>query len=268
MATDGVDRDKNISEPESPTGGHGEFVAAGPTHNYQYEPDKFAVKTILAVPIAVLVTGLLAFTCTWLLFSFIFDPKIQEPADNPEAGKRNAAALNERFGRISSTDPNAEVQQPRLEGLQKTEVYKKDGDPNNTEDRNLITAERTTTQPTKEGNSPRYHAENLRPDRVKELSTGGTDPQTGVTRMPVNEAIKLLADAGLLPVQEGAPRLDIDGNWDRPKESNGGTGKMPEAAKPKKPADKKEPEGKNGKKEGEPEKKGNEAEKKGGEEKK
>ena len=29
------------------SGSHGgEFTPAGPTHNYEYEPDKFAVKTI------------------------------------------------------------------------------------------------------------------------------------------------------------------------------------------------------------------------------
>jgi hypothetical protein len=257
MATNGDERKLNISEPEAPAGGHGhgEFVMAGPTHNYEYEPDKFAVKTILAVPIAVLVTGLLAFTVTWLLFTNIFDPKIQEPADNPAAAQRNAAPLNERFERISSTDPNAEVQQPRLEGLEKTQVYPRDGNADNKDPNNLVTSQMSTTQRSKDGNSPKYHAEQLRPSRVKELNASGTDAQTGITRVPVDEAMKLLVDGKLLPAQEGARRLDVDPEWDRPKESNGGRAKAPEPAKPKKEADKKEPEGKNGKKDGEPEKK-------------
>jgi hypothetical protein len=260
MVTDGDRPGRNISEPEAPTGAHGgEFVLAGPAHNYEYEPDKFAVKTILAVPIAVIVTGLLAFITTWLLFSNIFDPKLQEPADVPGAAVRNAAPLNDRFGRISSTDPNAEVQQPRLEGLEKTQVYPRDGDPNNAEGKNLITSQMTTTQATKEGNSPKYHAEQLRPDKVKALNTSGPDPETGTTKVPVDEAIKLLVDGKLLPAREGAGRLDIDAHWDRPKESNGGNAKIPEPAKPaapKKADDKKGPEAKEGdKKGGEPEKK-------------
>ena len=159
------------------------------------------------------------------------------------------------MGRISSSDPKAEVQQPRLEGLQETQVYPRDGNPKNTEGRNLITSEMVPTQPTKEGNSPRYHAEDLRPDKVPALKSSGTDPQTGVTKVPVNEAIKLLVEAGFLPAQEGARRLDVDPDWDRPKESNGGNAKLPEPPKPKKAADKKEPDGKNDKKDGEAEKK-------------
>ena len=45
-------------------GSHGEFRMAGPTHDLGYEPDTFSVRTILAVPVAVLVTGLIAFTIT------------------------------------------------------------------------------------------------------------------------------------------------------------------------------------------------------------
>jgi hypothetical protein len=264
MATDGDRPEKNISEPEGQHGGHGEFVLAGPTHNYEYEPDKFAVKTILAVPVAVIITGLLAFVTTWLLFTNIFDPKIQDAPENQLAANRNDVSLNERFGRISSTDPNAEVQQPRLEGLEKTQVYPRDGNPDNKDPNNLITSEMSTTQRTKEGNSPQYHAEELRPGRIKELNSSRTDPQTGVTRVPVDEAMKLLVDGKLLPAQEGALRLDVELDWDRPKESNGGRAKPPEPTKPAaaKKDEKKDPNGKETEKK-EPEKK--EPEKKGGE---
>lgn len=259
MATNGEVR--KPGEPASSTGGHGheEFVLAGPTHNYEYEPDQFAVKTILAVPVAVIITAFIAFGITWALFSNIFDPRIQDPPDNAVAAARNNAPQNDRFGRISSTDPNAEVQQPRLEGLQKTEVYARDGNKENAEGRNLITSQMSTTQPTKEGNSPRYHADDLRPDRVKPLNVNGPDAASGTTKLPVDEAIKLLVEAKLLPAQEGACRLDIDANWDRPKESNGGNAKMPQPNKPaapKKADEKKAPEAKEGEKKGaEPEKK-------------
>jgi hypothetical protein len=238
MATDGDRPEANISEPEGRHGGHGEFVLAGPTH----------------------MTGLFAFVFTWLLFSNIFDPKIPEPTDNVSAAQRNEAPLNERLGRISSDDPKAEVQQPRLEGLDKRQTYARDGDPKNAEGRNLITAEMTVTQPTKDGNSPRYHAEDLRPGKSPALTAGGTNPQGGAKRLPVDEAMKLLVDGKLLAAQEGARRLDVDPDWDRPKESNGGWAKPPTPAKPA--AAKKDEKNGPEKKGGEPEKKGGEPEKK------
>jgi hypothetical protein len=215
------------------TDSHGEFRLAGPSHDFSYEPDKFAVKTILAVPAAVLFTGIFAFVLTYLLFDFIFDPKIQEKPEDPEAAKRNAAPINDRFARTSSTDPNAEFKQPRLEGLQQTETHDRDG--------YTLNAEMTTTRPKKEGNPPRYHADDLRPERIPELSTPGKDPVTGATRIPVDEAIAQLIRGDHLKAREGAAPLDIHANPDRPKESNGGTGKRPEGAPAPK---KKEPEGK------------------------
>ena len=43
--------------------------------------------------------------------------------------------------------------------------------------------------------------------------------------------------AKALPAAKGATRLDVDPRfgWDRPKESNGGSGKYPEATKPAEP---------------------------------
>ena len=65
---------------------------------------------------------------------------------------------------------------------------------------------------------------------------------------------KNAAWAKALSAREGAQKLDLDPFWDRPKESNGGSGRLPAPAKPA--ADKKAAEGK------EPPKKGGEAEKK------
>jgi nitrogen fixation-related uncharacterized protein len=209
---------------ESGGGAHGEFRLAGPTHDLGYEPDRFSIKPIMAVPVAVVITGVIAFVFTWLLFSNLFDPKINNPEPIiPAAAEENAAPLNDRFARISSTDPKAKYQQPRLEGLQQTEIYDDEG--------RAITAEYTTTRPKKEGNSPRYHAEDLRPG-----------PE-------MDDAIKQLIGSKLLTARNGALPLDINPDWNRPKESNGGNTGQPEPAKPapKKKAD----DGKGG----EPEKK-------------
>src|SRR5262245_45822473 len=179
MATSPFRGDENLSEPRPATGhGHGhaesDFAPVGPTHGLPYEPDQFAVKTILVVPIAVIGTAFAAFVITWIVFATVFDPRKNNPEPTMAAGaEQNAASLNERFGRISSSDPKAEVQQPRLEGLQKSQVYYKDGNPENKDPSNLIVSEFITTQPTREGNSPRFHIDDLRPDRVKELNTYG-----------------------------------------------------------------------------------------------
>jgi hypothetical protein len=210
-----------IIHVESGGGGHGEFRLAGPAHDFGYEPDKFSIKPILAVPIAVIVTGVIAFTFTWFIFANLFDPKINNPeVVFPDAAERNAAPLNERFARISSSDPKAEFQQPRLEGLQQTQIYERDGVP--------VTAEMAPTQPLKEGNSPRYKPENLRPG-----------PE-------MDAAIAQLIGSKLLKAREGALPLDIDAEWNRPKESNGGNTGQPEPAKPA--AKKKEEKGGEGEK--------------------
>jgi len=236
--------------------GHGgeEFVPTGPSHDLGYEPDKFHVKTILAVPAAVLITMLVVFLITTVIFSEIFKP--ERPVITPEssmAEARSGAPINERFDRISSTDPKAEVLQPRLEGLVERQDYGKDGKPN------AITPEMIPTQPTKTGNSPRYHSDDLRPDKVKAVSTETKDPQTGAVKsIPVDTAIELVTNpnnaawAKALQAREGAQKLDLDPFWDRPKESNGGNAAQPAPTPPKKEGGaepKKEPETK------EPEKK-------------
>jgi hypothetical protein len=231
------------------TDGHGgEFAPSGPTHDLGYEPDKFPVKTILVVPGVVLATILVVYIITTVIFDAFFAPKgIVPPPDVPAAAERNSAPLNERFDRISSTNPNAEVLQPRLEGLQKREIYGKNGD------KNAISSEMITTQPLKDGNPPRYHAEDLRPDRVAATSKPWKDQSAGATRIPVDEAIKLASNpnnaawAKALSAREGALPLDVDPNWDRPKESNGGNARLPAPHKKetppeaKKEAEKKEP---------------------------
>ena len=240
------------------TDGHGgEFTPSGPTHDLGYEPDKFAVKTILVVPAVVIVTMVVVFVITTLIFGAFFAPKgIVIEAQSEAGAKENAAPLNERVERISSTDPKARVLQPRLEGMQKRQIYYKDGNPKNTDPSNIITVEMITTQPTKDGNPPRYHAEDLRPDRVAATSKGSTDPQSGAVRVPVDEAIRKASDpanadwAKALPSREGALPLDLEPDWDRPKESNGGNARHPAPPKPAAPKkDGKEPEKK------EPEKK-------------
>ena len=237
----------------------GDFVPAGPTHDLGYEPDKFAVKTILLVPGAVLVTMLVVFIITDLIFGNIFGPKATViPPTVPAGAERNGAPLNDRFAHISSTDPKAEVQQPRLEGVVQRQVYakdgqyKEDGTPKNTDPSNLITGEMITTQPTPKGNSPRYHADDLQPANVPAISKPSTPGA-----IPIEKAMELAtgAWAKALPAAQGAAPLGE--TWDRPKESNGGNARWPAPAPPKKDA----PAPKGGQTEKEPDKKEPEAKK-------
>jgi len=246
------------------TDGHGgEFVPAGPTHDLGYEPDKFAVKTILVVPGVVIATMLVVFIITDLIFGAFFAPKhVVIPPQSEAGAAENAAALNERVERISSTNPNARVLQPRLEGIQKRQVYGKAGhDPKSGDPSQIVTSEMITTQPTKEGNSPRYRAEDLRPDRVEATARPASDPQGGVTRVPVDKAIQMATDpnnaawAKALQAREGALPLDPEANWDRPKESNGGNARHPQPAKPAPPKKEGGDAKKDGPAEKEPEKK-------------
>ena len=226
----------------------GEFVPAGPTHDLGYEPDRFAVKTILAVPAAVIATIVVVYVVTTLIFTEFFQPK--RPAVTPEssmAEARTGAPLDDRLGRISSTDPNAETLQPRLEGLQRRQIYGKEGNPD------AITPEMITTQPLKTGNPPRYHADDLRPERVPAVSTETKDPQTGAVKsIPVDRAIDLVTDpknaawAKALPAREGALPLDVNPLWDRPKESNGGNSRWPAPAALTQPKKGAAPEAKKG----------------------
>jgi len=195
----------------------GPFVPTGPTHNLGYEPDKFYVSTILAVPVIVIVTGAFAFLLTTLIFDFVFDPKENNPPAEMAAGaEHNAVSMNDGFARIDSNDPKAEVQQPRLEGMKRTEIITRD-------DGHKITAEMTTTKPLASGNPPMYHPEDLRAERWKELTSYGKNGDTA--RIPVDKAIELLTAGKLkLEHQKDAKTLPIPANWDRPKESNGGRG--------------------------------------------
>ena len=215
----------------------GEFVPSGPTHDLGYEPDKFAVKTILTVPAAVLVTILVVYIITDLIFGAFFAPrKVVITPESEMGAARNAAPINERFDRISTDNPNAEVLQPRLEGLQRRQSYAKDGNPKNTDPSNVISPEMISSQPLKEGNPPQYHADDLRPEKVPAVSTEQKDPQTGAVRsIPVDRAIELVTDpknaawAKALPVQPKPTEYDADA-WNRPKEANGGNSRWPAPA--------------------------------------
>lgn len=197
----------------------GPFVPSGPTHGMPYEPDKFDLKPILAVPVAVVVTTILAYVTTQLIFDNVFGTHLDEnkvPSESAIAAEFGKKPLNDRLRSISSTDPKAEFVQPRLEAFRtKAENVRPGLSP--------VTAEMTTQQPLKDiSNSPEYHPEDLRANRWKELSTYAKKDENTV-QIPVEKAMELLIKNNLLPADPKTNKpLSEMPNWDRPKESNGG----------------------------------------------
>lgn len=126
--------DHDTSGPPAP-----EVIARG------YEEDVYDAKTVLSVPLLVVLFFVLAFGTVTVLFSIYSKPTV-DPNANPQAKARNEKALNERIGKIGR---GREVDQPRLEPLRE-----RTGDA------------RAITRPEKPGvNSPELHPEDLIPNK-------------------------------------------------------------------------------------------------------
>lgn len=197
----------------------GPFVPSGPTHNLPYEPDKFDLKPILAVPVAVIVTTILAYVTTQLIFDNVFGTHrddFKAPSQTEIGAEFGKKPLNDRLRSISSNDPNAEFQQPRLEAFQTKAQNDRPGT-------FPVTAEMTTQQALKNdpSNTKIYHPEDLRADRWKELTTYAKK-EGNTAQIPITKAFELLLKNNMLPTLDKAPTLDALPKWDRAKESNGG----------------------------------------------
>lgn len=220
------------SAPEhetEPPGADKQSVAVG------HEPDRFQVKGILYVPAAVV--GLLVFAYLVItgLFGFLTSRNAkQDAAANPVTKAINDQSINERFGRISSTDINAPVKQPRLEMLRETKAPETKEDPRFSRSKQAIE--------TPGVNPPEIRPEDLRPEnyvdptfKAKVLVEGGAvgPAGSGLVRIPIADAIKFLAiDAKghshalmdqYVPTRKDAVKLPKT-TADRSKLSNGGYG--------------------------------------------
>jgi hypothetical protein len=191
----------------------------------KHEPDHVDVRGILLVPAVIVVVGFLCYVAVTLIFGNFLSIERELPKNaNPMAAKRSEEPLSTRLDRTSSTDPNAEVQQPRLEGARQLQG----NDPPWLRSR----------LPAADGNSPEYHPEDLRADRWPQLNGKGpewVDQQKGLVRIPIERAMELaVKNKSMLPVQEKT----VDPNATttaagRPKASNSGRG-IPAAPEAKK----------------------------------
>ena len=158
-----------------------------------HEPDRFRIRTVLYVPILLVVSALAAFTVVTVTFKSLVRKSDGDPAANQESAAVAGRTLNERFARTSSTDPNAAVKQPRLEYLKQTETDGPKDDPAYMRSKRPVEADGATWE---------LRPEDLRPARFvdptlhrKILVETGWFPgsQKKAAHIPIAEAMKVLA---------------------------------------------------------------------------
>jgi hypothetical protein len=203
-----------------------------------HEPDRFDVKPILYVPAFVVVVCVIAFVIVSTLFATIV--KYDTSVDRPMASEINKPDISDRFARIGSTkpraiagDPSTIVAQPRLE-------YLKEADMEHKNDKTFVRSKRPSNTST---NTYEIRPEDLRPDFYRDPVTkermlaepAYVGPDNKLVRVPINFAIKMVAEKKLLPVS--AKPIQVTSLTDeKAKLSNGGRSaagllKAPEAPK-------------------------------------
>jgi len=191
-----------------------------------HEVDSYDTKSVLSVPVLVILFFGLAFGTVTLVFNYV-SKSITDPMANPQAVEQNSASWNERLARIdrSSGGPS---DQPRLEPLRERK-----GD-----------VRGFTQIETETGNSPELHPEDIRANKnnTPELfTTGSIAGDKAASHLTIDEAMKLALEKNLFPVQKTGVQPPQSAHL--PTESNAGRGaaesiavppKLPEAA-PKPP---------------------------------
>jgi hypothetical protein len=181
----------------SSTNSHGHDTPAigGPTEETVkrgYEVDTFDTKSVLSVPLLVILFFVLAFGTVTVLFG-IYSKKAPDRNTHPLAAERNKADLNTRLDRIRR---GGEVDQPRLEPLRRRK-----GSP-----------EAITSSQEESGNSPELHPEDLiaTSDRYPELFKSdanrvGLDQSLALDQNALNALFKTQATGTKPPVMQFSP---------------------------------------------------------------
>lgn len=202
--------------PDDHAGGGGvnpAALAAG------HEPDAFYVKPILSIPLAVVVTFVIAFGVGTAVFAYVMAVDHSDPLANPQAVRENDQSTNDRIARIdrkgANTNPKLTSDNSRNEAMK---VMEGEG--------------KTITRfPQPGAPNPVYlHAEDvnpaLRPEKVPALTTAAAG--TGTVTID-----KAMADAptkaGVIPVRKDPVKLG--GDAPRPTGANAGRGASPKPPK-------------------------------------
>jgi len=211
----------DLSAPDDSGGGGGVDPVA---LKLGHEPDLFQVKPILSIPFAVLVTFVIAFAVAAGVFTYVMAKgRETDPRAHPAGLARGNESLNDRLARISlkgSTTVPSEVDQPRLETLQRLQGNDKAG------------FQATTQPPVPTGNSPWIHAEELQPGRYEGLNRAEyLDKDKKTARIPIDDAMRLLIEQKRLPAAANGARPQ--GVVEQPTNGNAGRGGLPKAPEQK-----------------------------------
>lgn len=191
-----------------------------------HEPDRFDAKGIIMVPVLVVVTTFLTYIIITGTFALLSPGKRVESSGTSPLAKASAdEPYNERVVRINSSNPKADVYQPRLEGMKKLELKRVTAD---TPDPEYL---RSFKPAASKENSPEYYPQDLYPHRYVDLLSGKKvlletewlNKDKGIARIPVEEAMTAVLNK--LPVKSTET---INGSTiDLPKLSNGGQADAP-----------------------------------------
>jgi hypothetical protein len=193
-----------------------------------HELDGYDTKSVLSVPLLVVLFFLLAFGSVTIIFSFV-SKSVDDPKANPQAVQENSGPLNDRMSRIHRTS-GGPTDQPRLEPLR------------------LRTGEsRAITRPeTDTGNPPELHPEDIRPTKhnTPELFEGGPlHDDKSVVRIPIEDAMRRVLEEAKVRLPVAQLGTAPPGSGHVPSAANAGRGaaeskaeppKLPEVAMPPK----------------------------------
>ncbi len=226
----------SASDHESePPGANVKSVKAG------HEPDQFEAKGILYVPLFVVVTVLTSFAIVTVIFFSIYGKNPGDPVANPIASKSSNSSINDRFAAISSSDPKAEVHQPRLEYLKQVEDAK--NDPPYLRSKRPVNAVGATYEIRPEDLRPENYIDPITKRKIL-METLWADEKKTIAIIPIDQAMKLVIEKKKLPIRAN-PILVATTNDGKAKPSSAGRGgpSQPIAVTPKlddvKPDDKK-----------------------------
>jgi hypothetical protein len=213
-------------EPGSPTPDEADRGGGPPASVIKrgYEADGYDARSVIGVPILVIVFFVLAFTSVTIMFAYFRHTPV-DPMAHPQAVKAGEKSLAERIGDTPARG--------RPEPLKRLDP--RGGDP------------RAITRPAlAEGNPPEFHPEQIRPSPENTPTLYETKRiDEKFSRIPLDDAaalaLALKAKGEFMKVREGA--TDPTASSDAPSGSNAGRGTPP----PLKPAAKDPKDAKGGK---------------------
>ena len=205
----------SASDHESePPGANAKSVKAG------HEPDQFEAKGILYVPLFVVVTVLTSFAIVTTIFFSIYGKNPGDAVANPIASKSSNSSINERFAAISSSDPKAEVHQPRLEYLKQVEDSK--NDPPYLRSKRPVNAVGGTYEIRPEDLRPENYIDPITKRKIL-MDTLWLDANKTTAIIPIDQAMKLIVEKKKLPIR-AKPIQVASTNDGKAKPSNAGRG--------------------------------------------